>query len=431
MADRVLVVAPSSYSIGELANAIVLARQLDDRRVTFLTSATYAGHARASGFEAQEIPRGWRAAGFVREAVRDPQIDAVLLADHHLTSLERIFFRLSDALEAAPLIALDSLCFGPAPRRLELAIARDCLGEEMHRWFPPVVTTEQVPEGVPLLRPVPVARAGEGGTAFDLYGDSDLLKVRHGRTAVRQRLGIPTDHTVILAAISHWASQALTQPHLAQLNQGHDRYLTLRLEWIAEMARRLDRPATIVVVTSQELQLSTHGVEIRTLAPMALQEFTDLLGAVDLYLCDNLVSGAMARAVLLGTPVITLTHEAGVWDDDSFCHAWRQEMSELVGGFDFPYLVHPFGWISELEPLIAGNPYLQAVPRVPAFSLLAQVAACANALESTERPVLDAIRGQLAGLPSAPEAFEQALRHTRTHRTSRRTAQPPLDPRST
>lgn len=277
MADRILVVAPSSYSIGELANAVVLARQLDDRRVTFLTSATYAGYARSAAFEAREIPRGRRAAGFVRDAVRDPQIDAVLLADHHLTSLERVFFRLSDALGGAPLIALDSLCFGPNPRRLGLAIARDCLGEEMHRWFPPEVTTEQVPDGVPLLRPVPVARAGVVGTAFDLYGDSDFLRVRHGRTAVRERLGIDKDRTLILTAVSHWASQALTQPHLAQLNRGHDRYLTLRLEWIAEMARRLDRPATIVVVTSQELQLSARGVEIRTLAPVPLQEFTDLL----------------------------------------------------------------------------------------------------------------------------------------------------------
>lgn len=401
-------IAPGSHSIGELANAVVMARQLADRPVTLLTSPRFAGYARGSGLDVQEIPRGRRAAPFVRQQSAAPDLAAVILADHHLTSLERIGFTIADLADGAPLICLDSLCLGRAGSRLELAVAQHSIGPELHHWFPPEVRTEPVPDRIPLLRPVPVAGDAPGGVAFDLYGGT--LRPARGREAVLASLGIDAGRTVVMTAVSGWASRATTRAHLGAPDRDHDAYAGLRTQWLVELCGRLGRRVTIVSLGGAQTGPRDAGpVEVVNLGGLGMQDFTDLVAAVDLYLCDNFTSGAMARAALLGTPVVALTNEHGIRDHSAFVDDWFTRMERVLPHFDFRYLVNPFGWVRELEPLRAGNPYLDALPQAPAYSLDRQEEICREAIESPRRPARDALIGRLSELPTVAQVLDSAL----------------------
>lgn len=408
MTERLLFIAPGAHSIGELANAMVIAGQVADRPVTLLTSARHAGYARGAGLDVVEIPRGRRTAPFIRSQCTAPDLAAVILADHHLTRLERVGFGLADLAGGAPLICLDSLCLGRAGRRLELAIAQHSIGPELHHWFPPEVRTEQVPDGVPMLRPVPVAGGAPGGIPFDLYGDT--LRRSRGRSAVLADLGIDAGRTVVMTAMSAWASRATTRAHLAVPDPDHDAYARLRAQWLVELCARLGRSVTIVSLGGADVAPHHSGaVQTVNLGGLGMQDFTDLVAAADLYLCDNLTSGAMARAALLGTPVVALTNEHGIRDHSPFVDRWFAEMERVLPHFDFPYLVNPFGWVRELEPLRVANPYLDALPQAPAYSLDRQQEICLRALESPRRPARDALVGQLSGLPAAARGLDTAI----------------------
>lgn len=413
MGERLLIVSPSAHSLGELANAMVMAAQLPDRPITVMTSAAYADYARGACLSVRELPRGRRAAEVVGRAVAEPDLAAVILADHHLTALERVHFTVADLIGPAPLICVDSLCLGPEGRRLELAISQHSISPQMRHWFPLEVHTETLPGEATLLRPVPVAGGARGGLAFDLYGTT--LRPRHGREQTRESLGIAADRTVIVTAMSNWAVRAMTKPHEASPTRDRDEYLRLRTRWLVELAVRLDRRITLVslgAIGDPGTIRPAEGagrVELVNLPGLAMDEFTDLVAAADLYLCDNLTSGAMARAALLGTPVVALTNEAGVWDGSDFVQGWRAEMERVFPHFDFRYLVNPFGWVRELDPLRTDNPYLDAVVRAPAYSLEQQVRICTEALDSAERPARDALVERVCTLPKVPEALERAL----------------------
>ena len=422
MTKLLRILAPSAWSIGELANAIVLAKRLpEDWRAEVLVSAKHLDYAHAAGVAARVLPRGRAAAAAVREAVSDAEVSGILLADHHLLGLERVGFGYDDlASRTAPLVAFDSLAFGVGPTRLKLAVSRGSEDPMLRRWFPPEVDLDRVPDGVPLLRPVPVAAPisetlETSRTArirsFDLYGASgpwgDAAATEPER--IRSRLGIEPHRKLVVVAMSNWASMAMTKPGLGGPNRERDAYLQLRFAWLHELMRRLDEPIALVGVSAEGFE--AEGADVQTIATgfLPLAEFTELLAAADLYLTDNLTSGAMARAVLLGTPAVTLTREVEWHTEDAFVAAWLAQMRAGFPASDFDYLVNPFGWIDELQPLLANNAYLAALPRIHAHDLDGQVRACRTALDSTARPAQDALNAARGALPSGSQALLAAL----------------------
>ena len=413
--SQTLFIAPSAYSIGELVNAIEIARTLPDpSQARFLVAGRNVDYVRASGFAAEKLPRGSAAAKACRQVVADADLDAVVLADHHLLGLERVGFTIDDVLGGAPLVAVDSLAFGGAGRTLELAVSKVSDNPMVQKFFPAEVTLPTLPEQVPLLRPVPVAPAvvADEGTrrirSFDLYGDR--LPRDIDVAAVRARLGVEPHRKLVMLAMSNWATTAMTKPGLGAPNRDRDAVYQLRMRWFAELLRRIDEPIALVGVSADALPATGQDVQIITSGYLPLAEFTELLAAADLYLTDNITSGALARAVLLGTPAVVLTHEheteAGA---DAFTAHWREEMSEQFPGFDFPYLVNPFGWLDELQPLLTDNDYLRVLTRVDAYDLAAQVAACRAALlePDAHRHVRDALDRQRQGLPTGGEALHE------------------------
>ncbi|MGO1384882.1 MAG: DUF6365 family protein [Arachnia sp.] len=417
MSEIVRFIAPSAWSIGELANAIEFSRRLPSGWTSeFLVSTKHLAYARAAGLNATVLPRGRSAGAVVREVAAAVDTSALVLADHHLLGLERVGFDFRDLSGARNLIAVDSLSFGPGPTQLRIAVSDREGAAPLQRWFPPTVAVPAVPEGVPLLRPVPVSGLSSSAGAhtvlpFDLFADEHGQSLpRMGRTAAetRARLGIEHNRKLVVIALSNWASKAWTKPSLGKVNPDRNTHLILRLNWLRELVSRIGQPLALVGVTGEVVDADL-GAQVITTGMLPIDDFTDLLAAADLFLTDNITSGAMARAALVGTPVLTLTREHDAWEEDAFVGKWRRDMEEHFPGFDFPFLVNPFGWMSELAPLLAENPYLAAVPRADAYSLAAQVAACSAALDSPDRPVTDALQLQRHGLPSGAAALSVAL----------------------
>lgn len=409
-------IAPSAWSIGELANAIELAARLPEHvRADFLVSSKHLYYAQAAGVDARVLPRGRAAAHAVREAVTDAGVSGVVLADHHLLGLERTGFTIADACVGAPLVALDSLAFGPGPTHVALAVSQGSADPMLAKFFPPIAEIGKLPDEVQVLRPVPVAgtsvtAAGREVTPFDLYGvDGPLRGKIVDRDAVRSRLGVLPEQTLVVVAISNWASMAMTKPGLGCPNPQRDIYLRLRVAWLQELLRRLDRPIALFGVSTESFGESSADVQTMATGFFAITEFTELLSVADLYLSENLTSGAMARAVLLGVPAITFTREGSAPEGDAFVQEWCTHMRERFPQNNFNFLVNPFGWIDELKPLLASNPYLSSIQRVHIEDLDAQVHACNEILATHTRPARDALNRQRAILPPGNEALLAAF----------------------
>jgi len=407
--DLIKIIAPSSYSLGELANVVTMLSTLDSKwRVKLYVAPKNVRYVQASGFAVSELPRGRGADSAIRKEVNERDVAGVAMADHYLFGLEHFAFTLDDVCSGAPTVAFDSLCFGAGPTHLEMAIGKCEFTQSMRRWFPPSVDLPALPSDLPLLRAVPTAGLSQPQLCFNLF---------HGFTPIQQtnpilvksRLGIEPETKLIVVALSSWASTAMLQPGIGVPNSQRERYLQLRFEWFMELMHEVGMPVALLGITENHVAFKHKDVQFINTGFLPLGQFTEILAAADLYLCDNITSGAMARAAFLGTPVMLLTNEKNSWDDSAFTQQWHDKMNESFPGFDFPYLVHPFGWIEELKPMLEKNPYLSSLPRAEAYDIQAQKNMVFDLLNGGKCSSGEVIVQQTADLPSGGEALISLL----------------------
>ena len=402
---------PGKFSFGELQNAITIARQLPpDMPSEFLVSEQYLGLAQRSGVSARSIPTGPGSGEKVLELLKGLNPAGVVVADHHLFALERAHFPFETVLRAgSPVVALDSLCLGPAASRMQMALSRQPAMKPIHRWFPPETDIPALPAEVGVIRPVPVAGLSRPEDSFDLYGGG--LKPRRTKEEVFGALGISGDRCLVVSAQSNWATNAYGLLGRVSRTADSDTYRNLRSLWSAEMFSRVGRPITVLEVSSGgAAQTRRNGVEFLSIPYQAMDDFVDILAAADLYITDNLTSGALAKAAALGTATLALVNERNDRSADPFSTEWLARMETHFPGFDVRFLVNPFGWADELAPLLAENEYLAALPTAEIFDLDACAAAIREHIGTTFGPVTQALRRQVAGLPTATTMLHARLK---------------------
>lgn len=393
---------PGKFSFGELQNAITIAGQLPpEDPVEFLVAEQYLDIVRRSGVRAREVPRGPGSQEATLALLRGMHPAAVVVADHHLLSLERGNVSMLQLLEVGcPVIAMDSLCLGPAASLMQMALSRQPGTSPIHRWFPPETPIPALPAEVSVIRAVPVAGLGRPADSFDLYGDG--LKPRRTKAEVFNALGVSSGRSLVVAAQSSWATSAYSLLGRVAKNSDMETYRNLRERWSAEMFRRAGGPVTVLELSSNSKTATSYGnVEFLPCPYQPMDDFVDILAAADLYVTDNLTSGAMAKAAALGTPVLALVNQHNERSADPFSTAWLSDMESHFPGFDVPFLVNPFGWAEELAPLLYKNQYLAAVPKAEIYNLEACAAAIQEHLGQEYGPVTQALRRQVAGLPAA------------------------------
>ncbi|MFH5879175.1 DUF6365 family protein [Arthrobacter sp. NA-172] len=335
--------------------------------------------------------------------------DGLVLADHHLFALEKTSVSLDALLGLGrPAVALDSLCLGPAASRMQMALSQQPSMSAIHRWFKPETTVPPLPSGVPLMRPVPVSGLGRREDAFNLYGD--LLTPDRPKAEVFRRLGVSPDRALIVVAQSSWAISAYGLLGRVGKTTDSDSYRKLRRQWFSELFNKVGQPVTVVEMSSGDKSPTRQGtVDFLPLSYQPMGDFADILSAADLYLTDNLTSGAMAKAAAMRTPVLALVNERNERSTDAFSNSWFVQMEQLFPGFGVRFLVNPFGWVDELRPLLDRNDYLNAVPRTEIYDLDASARAVGELLSTATRPASDALARQLRGLPLAADMLAQKL----------------------
>jgi hypothetical protein len=404
MRRSIVFFCPGKFSFGELQNAITIARQLSaDEDAEFLVAEHYLDIVRRSGIDACALPQGPGSREATLSLLRDRLPQAIVVADHHLLALERGNVTATDLVGVGcPVIALDSLCLGPGALTLKSALTRQPGTAPIHRWFPPETEIPALPDGVSLMRAVPVAGLGRPADSFNLYGDGP--SPQRTKAEVFSSLGISNRGSLVVSAQSGWATSAYGLLGRVSRRAGPDSYRSLRERWTAEMFSRSGHQVTLLELSSNTRNPATYGrVEFRHCPYQPMDDFTDILAAADLYVTDNVTSGAMAKAAALGTPVLALVNEQDHRSTDPFSAAWLAEMESNFPGFGVRYLVNPFGWAEELAPLLFKNAYLSALPKAETYNLDDCAAAIQQLLGQREGPATDALRHQVAGLPTATE----------------------------
>lgn len=386
--------------MGELYNALRMGRQLArecDVKATYVVPDAYEGFAAAAGFDEHNFPRrSLDSRLWLRELIEHLAPELLVLADHENLALERSSIDHGSIYDSAcPVVVVDSLQFAPAAREVEYALARVEGAERLRRWLPPRVTVPAVPDSVPVLTPIPVASPKHAINPFSLY--QERPQAMNQPSSVREELGIPHAHKLVVAAQSGWASAAFEQLARGTTQRGlYDRLRTRRL--VRAIAATGYHVTLVQVGAAVGLGESTDEVTIRRLPRLRTQDFTDLVAAADLYATDNLISGAMAQAAILGTPVMAFVnsgqHEAVVGDQID------ELMERAYPGWGFPYLVNPFGWHEELAPVVHGNPYLESVLRAEIFDQELLAAAFAKQLGITpDHRAGEALGAAITSLP--------------------------------
>jgi hypothetical protein len=180
------------------------------------------------------------------------------------------------------------------------------------------------------------------------------------------------------------------------------------VEWVHEAFARLDAPVVIFGLDASKSVPRDSQVSLRQLPFLGLSDFDNLLGATDLYITDNLVSAAMARAARMGVPCLAMTNMEGHKSSDSFSAAWHARMAIDTPGYDFQFLINPFGWADELSHLTRDNPYLEAVPRAEIFDMDGLTAAIAAEIGNSN-PAASSVLGSSYSSLRSFEDFAHAL----------------------
>jgi CheY-like chemotaxis protein len=409
---EIVFVCPGRYSVGELYNAIVMSRSLQaaGMTTTFIVTEQLAGYASASG--ADIVVRSLRR-GRGPEAVATVEqlnADLAIVADYHLPFLEPGAADIQSLIShRVPTVMLDSLGFGLRGAEVSNSLASLPAAEALHRWFSPTTHIPRAVDPDALLHPVPVG-APHAPNAFALY--DSIPGVRARATTVRERYGIATGRALVVVAQSAWAATGFTQLGRSRRHQLSRSYDDLRTDWILHCLSLVGVPVTVVGVRREQAARSQYpNVSLVHTPFLGLDDFSDLLTAADLYLTDNLLSAAMARAAMIGTPCLALVHEAQTVAEPTteFEASWHAQMTALFPGYDFPYLVNPFGWISEVGAMMPGNPYLQAVPRVDVFDAQAVAHAVRLQLSSPDQGPTAVLRDRSTARASPAEVVHRAL----------------------
>jgi hypothetical protein len=265
------------------------------------------------------------------------------------------------------------------------------------------------------LVPAPLAWPGTPG-AFDALprvpGDPGA------RPRERAALGVEEDARVVL-----FTSSRFQQPEL-QVRKAGQRLARLLPRLLAERLGALGPRVRLVHVGPAAFDdLREWGGRYRWLGQVETARFHALLSAADLMLSFNTTGTTTMAAVAAGLPVAagmnsrrlrTAGEAAAVLgrEPGEGLRAWLEEVAPL-----HPFHVWGLGLFDFLQPVLRGNPYLDAVPLLEILDEEPFVEECRALLfDEARRRRARASQAEfvrsVGRLPSAAEAFDQALSST-------------------
>lgn len=428
---KVLILSVSSYSLGELHNAILFAGQLQEAGVEalFFTAPRYLDYARGAGFPAisWQMERLANEAS-LRQKVREQCPEAVIIADYANLFLEKpvvspkIFPELG-----VPVATFDSMGFAPGPNVLEMKILGSSqYGQTLYGQGKGEVA--ELPAFLPeitILRTCPINKpvSSEEILAVSLY--SRMLNLPAERQQeIRQKYGLSKEEKLILLAKAPWARQAV-KIRAMELNRLKVRFSRFSYEYFLKRLlqlylREVEFPVLVLGVGDENLfPASKDRVRFASLGFLGFREYQELLLSADLFITDNITSCSAAKAVMGGVPALVLINSLAINEKKVIQAPFRlteeaaellQEWEKTLPGTIFPFYVYPFGWIKELAPLLEGNPYREALLTAEIFDLpetgriIASLLTTEKAREEVQKKQASYFQ-QLAGLAGAVDGL--------------------------
>ncbi|MGA4466421.1 DUF6365 family protein [Bacillus bombysepticus] len=382
---KVLFIAPSHFSIGELHNALCLAKQIQkDGEVYFLTSEKFSWYASKSVANVTSLTKGLRQKEVIKQIIDSFQPDAIVLADYHNLFLESPIIDLDYLLNLhIPCFSIDSLAWGSEDRLLENKLFKNANYNSLKKRS--LIELPKIPSQFKLIRTCPVnsyKQDSENITSVKLYKEA-LQIDEEIRMKIRTQLGCREQDKLIMIAKSSWAN-LLVKMRLMEKKQYNDARFSY--EYILQELLSLylqdfpsDTCIKLIGVSDETKFVSMKNggkIEFVSLPFLHLEEYEQLILSCDLFITDNITSCSMGKAVFGKIPVISLVnhmeYEELKTQRDSHNHTLRsiiEKWNYIIPNGLYPFLVFPNGWHKELAPLIEQNDYFKCVHTCEMFDL--------------------------------------------------------------
>jgi hypothetical protein len=379
---RLLFFALSTAGYGETVIGLSLARQLQSAGVEsqFVISPVSEQILKRSGLRYTLIEQrmGRLARLLIDEQVRQFRPDAIVLADYYTFSgvfqnrfgLHPWFI---DEYQV-PVLPIDIWEWARTP------FAVDMFEEDR-----PV--DKRLMDMPAWLRPVPLAHPERGGQAypFRLWEESERV-TRRTRAHLFDTFGLGSRDRLVLLTIAPW-QQLPEDKYLSSIGT-HVLRGVPRL--LAHYLRQLPDTTHFLILGQAPPELAGLPADrTHVLPPCSPARFTTLLGACDLVLSLNAGATTVARALISDIPAIVLVNglavgtpeaveEAGAAIGSGLTSAVRDWLAGMLPLHKFR--MWPLGFYDFLEPLLAANPYTEALTTIELLDEKAVVAGISREL---------------------------------------------------
>ncbi len=247
------------------------------------------------------------------------------------------------------------------------------------------VPVDWLPSQTPALAPVPFVRP-EG-----IRGACQFLPARPPSPPqdkkVRQQLGIPAGHRVVLLCTAYWQHANYIGYNVdgARMAKQVPRLLA---HYFAQLGPRVH---LIHVGPSSWESVQLLGERYHWVPPLAPHEFDSLLPSVDLLLTLNVTSTIIGKAIACNVPILLLYNSycgeslEGISANCSFkptpfVREWVEQSVPL-----YAFFVWPVGHWRFLSPVLVENPYMRTMETVEVLDETGFVEKCDGLLTDSDR----------------------------------------------
>lgn len=398
-----LFIALSTKGFGETILGVQVAHALEQRGhdAVFLIHESSRKVLEAMPFDFMTIaePAGPLLPVFVADMVDRHQPASIILSDFFTTDLwfahhgvDREFL----AKQGLPLIAIDTWSIATTGPEIDIYWRRTRHFED---W------THELDL---LIQPAPLGWAGKGSNVYSCMPEA-VETTTAVRARLRDRLELHPDDKIVLLCTAAWQQTRYTCPHAQRLSATLPQLLGRYLE-------PLESDVHLVHVGPQPYELPL-GSRYHWLPQLEPGEFDAVLGGSDLLLTANISSTTIAKAMMAGIPVLAVINSFELATSDDLASVPFELDREAVAPWVaanlplYRYYMWPVGYHAFLDPLLRGNPYLEAIAMVELLDRHAVVSGIDALLRRPEQRA-DLLQRQaryVAGLVGLPGPAELVL----------------------
>jgi Family of unknown function (DUF6365) len=367
---KLLFLALSQRGYGETVIGLSLARQLAPLGVQshFVVESAAEQVVARGGFpySVLDVAAGPLARLVLDEVVANVRPDAIVLADY------LIYFRTMYTEFRLNPWFIDRYRLPIIPIDIWQVAGRDTAADFGGEQEP--ITDPRIHELPACLQPVPIASplAGQGtpeqaSRRFPYrLTESDGRVSRRTRDHIRTTFDLPRDHRLVLITVAGWQS-SLDARYDARFHRIADRVPLL----LAHYLRALPPRTHFLLVGDVPAALRALPADRTVVLPSCSpRRFGVLLGAADLVISLNAASTTVAEAIMADVPALVIANQFAVQATDNgqatgdggslkVSPAVRSWLADTVPLY--PFRVWPLGYHGFLGPVLAGNPYADAL----------------------------------------------------------------------